>query len=42
MLNRLNQALLAPILLAGGMVLLLRDADLETGHLKEPAGPGAG
>lgn len=40
MLNRLNQALLAPILLAGGMVLLLRDADLETGHLKEPAGPG--
>jgi len=40
MLNRLTQALLAPILLAGGMALLLRDADLETGHLKEPAGPG--
>lgn len=48
MLNRLNPALLAPILLAGGMVLLLRDAGVETGAGKEPAGqkprlePGAG
>lgn len=40
MLNRLKQALLAPILLAGGMALLLRHADVETGPLKEPAEPG--